>query len=56
MPKINAGTTKRPKKFNGKIKRIKEIFQAQFESLTTTADTDYSPWKATKRVRHGSSG
>jgi hypothetical protein len=38
-------------KLTGHIERIKEeIFQTYIQSLTT-ADTDYSLWKATKRLK-----
>jgi hypothetical protein len=40
------------RKLKDKIKRIKEeTFQTRLHSSTATADTDYSLWRATKRLK-----
>jgi hypothetical protein len=40
------------RKLKDQIKGTKEeTFQTHFQSLTATADTDYSIWKATKRLK-----
>jgi hypothetical protein len=40
------------RKSKDQIKRIKEeTFQTYLQGLTVTADTDYSLWKATKRLK-----
>jgi hypothetical protein len=40
------------RKLKNRIKRIKEeTFQTYLQGLTATADTDYSLWKATKRLK-----
>jgi hypothetical protein len=40
------------RKLKDRIKRNKEeIFQTYLQGLTATADTDYSLWKATKRLK-----
>jgi hypothetical protein len=40
------------RKLKDQIKRIKgETLQTYLQGLTATADTDYSLWKATKRVK-----
>jgi hypothetical protein len=40
------------RKLKDQIHKIKEeTFQAHLQSLTATADTDYSLWKAAKRLK-----
>jgi hypothetical protein len=51
-PEYKRRYNKVARKLKDQIKRAKEeTLQAQLQSLTATADTDYSLWRATKRLK-----